>query len=241
MGARQRPARDTSRAGASTEKRASAESEAEPIKVAIGDRRRFIAEAIAALVGTMPGFAVTGLVTADMALSAVEAQEPDLLLLGVPPRSEAMLEVARAVSARAPSVEIVLLADAVEPCLVEFVLDEQLSGLLLTDLPAVDIAMCLDQVARGRAVLPSGWQETLHERREDPIAALSIRQMEVLELLAEGSAYEEIASRLFISVNTVKFHVRSIFSQLGVHNRLEAARLLAKRDHPLSEDSATDS
>jgi DNA-binding NarL/FixJ family response regulator len=215
------------------------ESNTRTIKVAVGDKRRLVAEAVAALVGTLPGFAVSGLVAPDRALSAVEAQEPDVLILGVAPGSDAVMEIAHGVRASAPAVEIVLLADALEPDLIKFVLDERLTGLLLTDLAPADFAMCLDQVAHGRAVLPARWQDTLAERRDDPLAALSFRQMEVLELLAEGSPYEAIASRLFISVNTVKFHVRSIFSQLGVHNRLEAARLLAERDHPHSEGAVT--
>ncbi|HXO06796.1 MAG TPA: response regulator transcription factor [Solirubrobacteraceae bacterium] len=220
-------------------KRPVPESNSRTIKVAVGDTRRLLAEAVAALVGTMPGFAVSGLVPADRALSAVGEQEPDVLLLGVAPGSDAALEIAHGVRASAPAVEIVLLADALEPHLIKFVLDERLTGLLLTDLAPSDFAMCLDQVAHGRAVLPAGWQDTLAERRDDPLAALSCRQMEVLELLAAGSPYEAIASRLFISVNTVKFHVRSIFSQLGVHNRLEAARLLAESDHPHPEGTAT--
>jgi len=61
---------------------------------------------------------------------------------------------------------------------------------------------------------------------------LSDRQMQVLELLSEGYSYDQIARRLFISVNTVKFHIRSIFSQLGVRNRVAAARLLAQKTRP---------
>jgi two-component system nitrate/nitrite response regulator NarP len=64
--------------------------------------------------------------------------------------------------------------------------------------------------------------------RNDPLDTLSERQMEVLGLLADGFSYEEIGTRLFISVNTVKFHVRSIFLRLGVRNRMAAARLLTR-------------
>jgi DNA-binding NarL/FixJ family response regulator len=53
--------------------------------------------------------------------------------------------------------------------------------------------------------------------------------MEVLVLLSDGLSYEEIGARLFISLNTVKFHVRSIFLRLGVRNRMAAARLLGQR------------
>ena len=67
----------------------------------------------------------------------------------------------------------------------------------------------------------------LHEN--DPVDALSPRQLDVLRLLADGLSYEEIGARLFITVNTVKFHVRSIFERLGVCNRMAAARVFAER------------
>jgi DNA-binding NarL/FixJ family response regulator len=51
----------------------------------------------------------------------------------------------------------------------------------------------------------------------------------VLQYLAAGHSNDEIARRLFISPNTVKFHLRVIYERLGVHNRVEAARCLQDR------------
>ena len=51
----------------------------------------------------------------------------------------------------------------------------------------------------------------------------------MLEELAKGRSNDEIARRLFISTNTVKFHLRAIYDRLGVHNRVEAAQLLARQ------------
>ncbi|MDE3129978.1 MAG: helix-turn-helix transcriptional regulator [Acidobacteriota bacterium] len=77
--------------------------------------------------------------------------------------------------------------------------------------------------------MPAGWQGTLARSDHDPVANLSERQQQVLCLLAEGCSYEEISSRLIITINTVKFHVRSIYLRLGVRNRMAAAKLLAAR------------
>jgi DNA-binding NarL/FixJ family response regulator len=60
-----------------------------------------------------------------------------------------------------------------------------------------------------------------------PLVLLSPRQREVLHLLSLGMDNDQIAERLYISRNTVKFHVRTIYGRLGVHNRVEAARVLA--------------
>jgi len=135
----------------------------------------------------------------------------------------------RAVRARFPDLEIVILADSLAPELISLVLNYGVGGVLLTDCKVEEIAACIAQVAGGQAVLPTGWKRAIAAERDDPLVTLSKRQMEVLQLLAQGCSYEEIATRLFISLNTVKFHVQSIFSRLGVRNRMAAARILDNR------------
>ena len=64
--------------------------------------------------------------------------------------------------------------------------------------------------------------------------AVSEREIEVLQLLANGRTYKEIAQELFVSVNTIKSHLKSIYGKLGVNNRREAvaqARLLHLISH----------
>jgi two-component system nitrate/nitrite response regulator NarP len=78
--------------------------------------------------------------------------------------------------------------------------------------------------------LPGDWQTVLATHGDDPVDSLSDRQLEVLRLVAEGHSYEEIGKRLFISANTVKFHLRSIYMRLGVRNRVAAARMLSERE-----------
>jgi DNA-binding NarL/FixJ family response regulator len=198
------------------------------VRVAVADRRRLIAEALAALIADREGFSVTGAIVAEFAVEAVTQQRPDVVVVGVGADARPAMELVRELRRRVPRVEVVIVADTLEPALVSFVLDQGIGGLLLSDAAGRDVAACLDHVAHGRAVLPSGWQGALSADRNDPLDTLSERQMEVLGLLADGFSYEEIGSRLFISLNTVKFHVRSIFLRLGVRNRMAAARLLAR-------------
>jgi LuxR family maltose regulon positive regulatory protein len=54
------------------------------------------------------------------------------------------------------------------------------------------------------------------------IEPLSKRELEVVQLIAEGLTNAEIASRLFLSVHTVKAHTHNIYGKLGVHNRTQA-------------------
>lgn len=200
-----------------------------PLRVAVADRRRLIAEALAALIAGGEGFTVTGAVAGEGAAVRLAEQHPDMVVVGTGADSKEAIQLVRELRQRAPGIEVVIVADALEPGLVGFVLDQGIGGLLLTDAAGREVVACLDHVAHGRAVLPIGWQSALYAERDDPLDALSDRQMEVLTLLADGFSYEEIGARLFISLNTVKFHVRSIFLRLGVHNRMAAARLLAGR------------
>jgi LuxR family maltose regulon positive regulatory protein len=59
-----------------------------------------------------------------------------------------------------------------------------------------------------------GWQEL--------VEPLTERELEVLRCMVEGLKYEEIASRLVISLNTVRSHVKAIYGKLGVNNRTAA-------------------
>lgn len=64
---------------------------------------------------------------------------------------------------------------------------------------------------------------------EPPAEPLTTREVQVLELLAEGLSNKAIAERLAISDQTVKFHVASVSGKLGAHNRTEAVRRAVRR------------
>ena len=63
------------------------------------------------------------------------------------------------------------------------------------------------------------------QARSDLLEPLTERELEVLRQMAEGLKYQEIAPRLFISVNTVRFHVKGIYGKLGVNNRTQAIHI----------------
>jgi len=197
-----------------------------PLRLAVADPRRLIAEALSLAIGGEPTFEVVATAWGEISPQTIAAAQPDMVLVGVGADEERPLALIDALARLLPSAEIVIVADAPSRRLLDAVLERSLGGLLLTDHPAADLVSSLTHIARGQAVLPSGWQAALSRPRAEPLDSLSERQLEVLRLLAEGCSYEEIGGRLFISVNTVKFHTRSIFERLGVHNRMAAVRVL---------------
>src|ERR1700722_2881238 len=189
------------------------------------DERRLIVEALAALLGNTGRFVVTTCIPDDAAASIIASIKPNFVLVGAGNGCERSLQLVESLHELAPEVRTVIVADSQEPALIRSVLDQTAAALVMSNVTGEDLAIMLDQVQRGNAALPAGWQSVLAESEHNPISSLSGRQLEVLRLLADGCSYEEISSRLVITVNTVKFHVRSIYLELGVSNRLARVRV----------------
>jgi DNA-binding NarL/FixJ family response regulator len=133
-----------------------------------------------------------------------------------------------------PELKILLLCEVASPAVVRCAIDEHVDGVVLKSETIEEVVLALSHVLAGRAVMPVGWQAASLEPEPDaPLAVLSVREREVLDLVTAGMSNEEIAKRLVISSNTVKFHLRTVYSRLGVHNRVQATRAVSKKqvDH----------
>ena len=118
--------------------------------------------------------------------------------------------------------------------MVRCAIDEHADGVVLKSETVEDMVLALRHVLAGRAVMPVGWQAASLEPEPGALpAGLSAREREVLDLVTAGMSNEEVAKHLVISSNTVKFHLRMIYSRLGVHNRVEATRAVSQKqvDH----------
>jgi DNA-binding NarL/FixJ family response regulator len=127
-----------------------------------------------------------------------------------------------------PDLKILLLCEAVSPALVCCVSEEEVDGVVLKSDTPEEMILALHHLLEGRAVMPAGWYGALLER-EKVVRVLSAREREVLDLAAAGLSNKEIAERLVISPNTVKFHLRGIYNVLGVRNRLQASQAMSQR------------
>lgn len=171
------------------------------------------------VVGSYPNFSTLEAALRDGAqaphVAVVDAEDP-----GAGPPAVSALRQAY------PDLKILLLCEVVSPALVGCVIEEHVDGVVLkADAPA-EMILALRHVLEGRAVMPSGWHKASLER-EAVVRVLSTREREVLELAAAGLSNKEIAERLVISINTVKFHLRGIYGSLGVHNRVQASRAMS--------------
>ncbi len=135
-----------------------------------------------------------------------------------------------ALRTRFGSARIVLLAGDTDRWLPAILDRDEADALLPDTSSARQIVAALDRVLGDEVVLPPGWRaQRLRRTASDPLEVLSARQREVLVQAAGGASNEQISAELFISVNTVKFHLRSAYGALGIHSRLQAAQLVAGR------------
>jgi DNA-binding NarL/FixJ family response regulator len=195
------------------------------VRVVVAHRRELLAEALGRLLEHL-GLVVVGAASDnETLLQQVANESADVVVV------DAAFDP-RPVRIGAPTARIVVLADALDQRLAAAAREGEVDGIVLTRCVGAELASAITQVAAGHAVFPAGWLSRARRAAvaSDPVAGLSPRQREVLELLALGMDNDQIASRLYISRNTVKFHVRTIYERLGVHNRVAAARVLAGSD-----------
>jgi DNA-binding NarL/FixJ family response regulator len=104
-------------------------------------------------------------------------------------------------------------------------IEHGLGGVILKSYTTDEVRAAIEYLATGRTVMPAGWQRVA----ASPLTAeLSPRQLEILAFIADGRCTDEIAAELGVSSNTIKFHIRALYSRLGVRNRVEAANSYAQ-------------
>jgi DNA-binding NarL/FixJ family response regulator len=185
------------------------------------------------------GFDVVGEASdGEEAVESAEALRPDLVLLDLSmPGMDGLTALPRLREA-APDCEVVVLtASGTEENLLGAIRGGA-AGYLLKSEPPERIVDFLRGVAQGEAALSGAVARRLLEQvragggkgsgvPDEIAAALSARELEVLLLLDEHLATDEIAKRLYISEHTVRSHVKSLLRKLGVSSRREALEALA--------------
>ena len=103
-------------------------------------------------------------------------------------------------------------------------------GFIHAQMPPEQIVRALLVASEGEVVLPRELLEHLvNEQSQADLPALTPRQLEILELVAEGESNAQIADRLFLSENTIKQHLRRTYKTLRVKNRTQAVRLFRQK------------
>ncbi len=210
------------------------------MRVMLVDDRPLLRDGIASLLRAR-GYEVVGEADDGLAaLNMVGEAEPDVVLMDIMMPGMGGLEATRLMSARHPDVKIVMLTVSDDENDLFEAVKSGARGYLLKDLEATQFFEALDAIARGEAVIPTRlagnlleefWSRSRGAAETGPGDALSPREREVLDQVAHGLTNKEVAERLYISENTVKYHMKNILDKLHLRNRAQVIAWAARQDY----------
>ncbi|RSN19545.1 response regulator transcription factor [Amycolatopsis roodepoortensis] len=195
-----------------------------PIRLLLADDHPIVRAGLRAVLETEPGLVVSAEAsTAEEAVARAAEGDIDVVLMDLRFGSGMTgAEATAAITARpdAPRVLIVTTYDTDADTLPA--IEAGATGYLLKDAPPEDLAAAVRTAAAGRTTLAPTVADRLMNRMRMPATALTLREIEVLVLVADGLSNRAIADRLHLTEGTVKSHLARSYTKLGVDSRTAA-------------------
>ncbi|MBD0328530.1 MAG: response regulator transcription factor [Thermoleophilia bacterium] len=152
-------------------------------------------------------------------LAVAERTDPDVVVLDLRMPDLSGLECVAELKRRRPGVRVVMLSAVADPAAIRAALEAGADAYVVKSVNPIDMPSVIRQVVDRDA-----FTRVVDDGVPGVAGALSERELAVLRALAAGDSNAAIALKLWVSEQTVKFHVRNIFRKLGVSSRTEAAR-----------------
>ncbi len=196
----------------------------EPIRIMIVDDHPVVRNGLSGMFAADPDFEVVGEARdGSEAVRRATALGPDVILMDLRmPEMDGVSAIAALTAAGVPSRVLVLTTYDTDSDVLAAI-EAGATGYLLKDAPPAELFRAVRAAAGGDAVLsPSVATRVMGQMRTPNQEPISQRELEVLELVAQGASNRDAAARLFISEATVKTHLMHIYSKLGVNDRAAA-------------------
>jgi DNA-binding NarL/FixJ family response regulator len=174
------------------------------------------------------GVDVVGKATStDQALALLEQHQPDIFVAEIQTTDETIAAVSlpRIVTDHSPETKTIVLSENEERDFIEATLQAGAVAYVVKSVHPDDLTTTVRQVFEHSVYLPSSKTQNaalLQRKREQ--SPLTRREMEILRLTAEGYSNAQMAKMLWVTEQTVKFHLSNIYRKLDVSNRTEASR-----------------
>lgn len=206
-----------------------------PIKVAIVEDNHYLREGLMQLINGTQGFKCVGAFPdATDIVHLIQRAAPHVVLMDIDlPSKMNGVEATFSIKAAFPDIFVIIQTVFEDKTKIFQAIKAGASGYLLKNTPPAKLLEALqDVVAGGSPMTPSIAYKALEMFRqadikspfENPsVSELTERQKEILERIVKGNSYKLIAEELFISTDTVKFHVKNIYEVLQIHSRHELA------------------
>jgi DNA-binding NarL/FixJ family response regulator len=203
-------------------------SKSQPIRVLVVDDHAIVRKGLVALLNTVEGLSVVGeAADGEEAIQAHRLHKPDVTLMDLRlPKIGGADAIAR-IRQEHPAARIIVLTTFDGDEDIFRALQAGAKGYLLKGMDAAELTEAIRAVYAGKSKIPPVVAEKLAGRMGGP--ALTTRELEVLKRIVAGRSNKEIGGDLHISEATVKTHINSILSKLGVSDRTQAATSALQR------------
>lgn len=199
------------------------------MRVVVADDHSLFRDGITSLLEAADYEVVAQVGDGNAAIDAIRRFAPDLALLDISMPEMSGLEALQQIKTEFPATSVIMLTVSDSDEDLFKAIEIGADGYLLKDLDAGEFLDILEGIKKGEAAVTRKTAarimnrvKDLAQKDKDEKEILSPREIEVLTLLGEGLANRAIAKNLFVSENTVKYHVRNILQKLGAQNRTEA-------------------
>ena len=200
-------------------------------RILLADDHRMVAEGLKGLL--VEEFEVVGIVEDGRALvAAARKLRPDVIVSDISMPQMNGLDALAHLKRDNPAVRVVFLTMHRDAAYARRALEAGASGFVLKHSAPAELVLAVRAALQGRTfITPDLAAEVLrtpNEKDTNPLAALTPRQREILQFLAEGKSAKEIAAGLGLSARTVEFHKYTLMDALGMENSAELVRFAVK-------------
>jgi DNA-binding NarL/FixJ family response regulator len=212
-----------------------------PLRIVVADDQASVRQGLVVLLGTLPEIeVVASAANGEEAIRLVAEKNPHAILLDLHMPVLDGIEATRRLTEQHPDVAVVVLTTYVDDSSVLAALEAGACSYLTKDADCADIVQALRSAATGLSVIDPAVRAALlaaaRSRPEKPPEqklpdGLTLREGEILSMMARGMTNPDIAAELYISAQTIKSHINRIFAKTGSANRTAAIRYA--RDHHL--------
>jgi DNA-binding NarL/FixJ family response regulator len=205
------------------------------IKVMVVDDHAIVREGLKSLIGLDEKLYVVAEASSSMeCLDKIDEHMPDIVLMDLKMPGVNGIEATRLIKERHSKIKVILLTNYDDEAYVVEAIKSGADGYVLKDVKKGDLLQIIHKVLQNQAYIDPGVTRKIFSQLKKSTSStekiserptLSHRELEIIALLVEGWSNKEISQATHISPDTVKSHLKNIYSKLGVHSRSQAVKV----------------